>query len=482
MYFRNRMLLGALISGLATAPAHAVFLNPAGLGQALIFPYYVANGATGTLVSVSNTTGDGKALKIRFLEGYNGRDVLTFNLYLSPYDVWVAEVFQSGSGAALVTSDNSCSVPRLSASAAAPSVFSTGSFDGSGPQGKDGGPPGIERTLEGHIEIVEMGTVTGDSLAAIGHLSGTPDSCQTVVDAWKAGSGYWTQNPQTDISPPSGGLNGSAAIINVGLGTVEAYVAEALGGFYAPGGSGSHTSPTALDPTIASGSSTTSTIYANEVPLSLAFAKSIDAVSSLFMADAILNDFVTSSGIGANSEWVITYPTKRFYTDPFYVGANALPPFDTTFGAPQQCLSADYYYFDREENRTSGGIGQSIPPPPYTSLCNDTQTLTFRQGPDFTPTEPSVVLGSNLISGNLAAPFADGWAKVDIAHDYVAAEVPSHRLTDQTGRTLLGQPVVGFLVEEYVNGNVSGALANYTSLYRHKVHTTCKNPSGEPCS
>ena len=36
----------------------------------------------------------------------------------------------------------------------------------------------------------------------------------------------------------------------------------------------------------------------------------------------------------------------------------------------------------------------------------------------------------------------------------------------------------GFSVVEYVNGNIAGALANYTGLYRHKFNRTCEGLTG----
>src|SRR5262249_55941631 len=104
------------VAGIANM-ASAVNLNPDGLGQVLLYPYYTVNNHQGTLLSVVNTTGVGKAVKVRFLEGYNSREVLDFNLFLSKYDVWTANVFKKsdaslgGDGAAIFTGDNTCTAP-----------------------------------------------------------------------------------------------------------------------------------------------------------------------------------------------------------------------------------------------------------------------------------------------------------------------------------------------------------------------------------
>ena len=101
----NRKSLYAALAGLGAlsgmGAAEAVNLTPEGLGQALIYPYYtVRNGANGfaynTLLSVVNTTDTAKAVKVRFLEGKNSKEVLDFNLFLSHHDVWTATIVDGG--------------------------------------------------------------------------------------------------------------------------------------------------------------------------------------------------------------------------------------------------------------------------------------------------------------------------------------------------------------------------------------------------
>src|SRR5262245_24439066 len=90
----------------------AVNLSAEGRGQVLLYPYYTTRpdrapprGVDGepyaTLLSVVNTTPSAKAVRVRFLEGRNGREVLDFNLFLSPFDVWTAAVLPDlGTGGA----------------------------------------------------------------------------------------------------------------------------------------------------------------------------------------------------------------------------------------------------------------------------------------------------------------------------------------------------------------------------------------------
>ena len=163
----RKNLTAAVLAGLAgvagiAGTAEAVNMNPDGLGQVLIYPYYTDNDGNTTLLSVVNTTEEAKAVKVRFLEGFNSREVLDFNLYMSEWDVWVAAIAPSevGVGGATTTnlliSDTSCTVPYLYGDSVAAgeemgvqpflSLAYAGAFN-------DGGPEGIERAAEGHFEI-----------------------------------------------------------------------------------------------------------------------------------------------------------------------------------------------------------------------------------------------------------------------------------------------------------------------------------------
>ena len=99
--------------------AHAVSLNPNGIGQVLLYPYYTVNAGQQTLLTVANTSSVGKVVKLRFLEAYNGRTVLDYNVFLSAHDVYSAVVFKlsdaglPGSGAAVASNDNTCAAPQL---------------------------------------------------------------------------------------------------------------------------------------------------------------------------------------------------------------------------------------------------------------------------------------------------------------------------------------------------------------------------------
>src|SRR6056297_2372465 len=113
---KRNTLTTAVLAGLTgvagmAGVANAVNVNPDGLGQVLLFPYYTTRGGNDTYVSIVNTTEEGKAVKIRFIEALNSREVLDFNIYMSPWDVWTGAITPGDEGAKLVSFDNTCTVP-----------------------------------------------------------------------------------------------------------------------------------------------------------------------------------------------------------------------------------------------------------------------------------------------------------------------------------------------------------------------------------
>ncbi len=104
------------LSSVAFAPAaQAVSLNEnGGTGEVLLFPYYNVNNGFQTAFNIINTKDEYKAVKVRFRESKTSNDVLDFNLYLSPYDMFTMTLSKSASGGVtLSTEDNSCTFPTI---------------------------------------------------------------------------------------------------------------------------------------------------------------------------------------------------------------------------------------------------------------------------------------------------------------------------------------------------------------------------------
>lgn len=109
------MIGGLGFSGAAMAAAGDITVNESGAGVIQIVPYFTAQDGNATVLHVVNTDAEnGKAVKIRFRGASNSDDLLDFQVFLSPNDVWTGMAAANADGVLqLYTSDNSCTLPAF---------------------------------------------------------------------------------------------------------------------------------------------------------------------------------------------------------------------------------------------------------------------------------------------------------------------------------------------------------------------------------
>lgn len=482
--FKQKSLYAAL-AGLgalgATGIAQAVSINPDGLGQVLIYPYYTvrtvptglvgSDAAYNSLMSVVNTTASAKAVKVRFLEGKNSREVLDFNLYLSARDVWTAAIIPTTDGAGVFTKDTSCTVPKVSNSASSPTGFVNYAYVG------DTGGDSLDRTREGYAEIIEMGDVVGSTAAAATHgSSGSPSCTESALTEPTA--------PNNTV-PGSGGLFGSMTIINVLKGEEFAYNATALDGFssrslWANAGS--------IEPTLAAVNPKTSVVVAgpnvfitpNWNANVATGGNPVDPVSAVLMANNVMNEFVLDKETRSSTDWVVTFPTKREYVAVGTGSAQKL--FQNNFRDGKSCDDITLTLYDREERTRQAEQGFSPPPPvKATNICWEANVISYLQGGGALPTKSSAFGSTNFIP--ISTDFVNGWAAMNFAvsgsaHQLVGpGSTVFNTATGATGATasttFVGLPVIGFASVIYENGTLtSGGLniqSNYGANYNHRT-------------
>jgi hypothetical protein len=507
-----KSLLATAIAVAGISPAAAVNLNAGGIGQVLVYPYYTTNRNQQTLVSVVNVTNRVKAVKVRFVEGRNSKPVLDFNLYLSPFDVWQGSVsaFGASGGASLATSDTSCTVPRIVSAL----PFGDSQYTGDNRDWDSSSTPSslaallgaIERTREGHIEMIEMGLLqvgtqpTQLAEEATHSVSGIPFNCQALVNAWSGTTGGWVVNSAANIDTPTGGLYGAAQIVDVANGTLQAYQADAIEGFYTNSAQPGflHRLPGSFAPDLGdadngagliqvqiafgNGVSTTQTVPSRQKIRSRNQPYSWDAVSLVYMRDSIYNEFMTNPVVGGASEWIVTLPTKGAYVDV----ANDLAvrmPFTDAFGDDGRgCEAVFAFYWSREE-QVSGAVPGSIgfdPPPPagqsnVPSLCSAAQVFTFNQSQVATG-GASTIFGGRYPLGIRAvtvsgATFTSGWMRISFDNPLTPGQdnVLNNAVNTPGGIAMAGLPVTGFWAVSYVNRDAQpGILANYGGAVAHR--------------
>jgi hypothetical protein len=474
--FKHKSLYAA-VAGLgalsAAGVAQAVSVNGNGLGQALIYPYYtvraVPSGVAGidaaynSLLSVVNSTASAKAVKVRFLEGKNSREVLDFNLYLSAKDVWTAAIIPTTDGAGIFTADKSCTTPVVSSSSTSPTAFVNYAFSGSN---DDKAGTSLDRTREGYVEIIEMGDLIGATAVAVTHVAGVPP-CTPLGNA------------SADTVPGTGGLFGSMTLINVLRGEDFGYDPTALDGFssialwFAPGD---------IKPNLANVNPKTSVVVAGSNVFITDWtltSNAVDPVSAVLMHNNVYNEFVLDASTKSQTDWVVTFPTKNYY----YTGTTVTKLFQSNFTASGACDDVVLVQYNREEQSVSIPGSFSPPPPTNTdSLCWEANVITFNN---------TNALGSKNVA-NLPTNFSNGW----VSMNFLGSTVPAGRhqlvgggstvFNTKTGGTIgllattfNGLPVVGFAAITFQNetltvGPGASIQSNYGGNFNHKVTTDVK--------
>ena len=493
--FKRKSLYLALVAavssvGIVNTASAAVHINGNGLGEVLIYPYYTTRAGLNTVLSVVNTTASSKAVKVRFTEGKNSREVLDFNLYLSPHDMWTAAITNTANGAMLVTRDKSCTAPAI-ADAGKEFVnfaFSGTALEGIQQSGGDGETQSLDRTREGYFEIIEMGTITNTAInAAITHVANVPANCAVVQAAtmdMSSGTALVVGGQSAEAAHPQGGLAGTASLINVAGGTDFGYDPVVLDSF-APGFvTNLWFSPGSILPDLRS-ADTTSIVFngVTTVTSTWPISKAHNSVNASIMHNNIINEFVLDPIALAGTDWVITMPTKR-YSVPVHNTALAtdatqlFSPFTHKFWLNGACEPVSLSYWNREEGNVS--IVDFSPPAPGggTSLCWETNVVTFNSS--------NVLESVNQV--NVPVNFENGWLRMTFnalnvtvlngqrdANSNVTATLhsaASHSLTSIDGDTYLGLPTVGFMVQDFTNRAAQpGLLATYGGNFNHKYTT-----------
>ncbi|MFZ3323638.1 MAG: hypothetical protein WA190_14800 [Usitatibacter sp.] len=469
MNIRSRISAIALAAlGLAALPAGAVYRDPGGVGQALIYPYYTASSTGGnpfnTLITVVNRGSDSKVIRVRFREGRNAREVASFNLYLGTMDTWTGAVIPDAGGARFITSDQSCVNPPFPPSVGGTTrffEFSNTSFTGSQADGLGTGP---ERVREGFIEMIEMGTLP----TAVAALVNPPTNCAQVQGT----SVVFTANP------PSGNLSGTLTLINVATGmnfTVNAVALAQLSTrpFYRD-----YADPypdftaVEIDPV--------SVLLSPAATSRVTWTSSVDAVASALMTSSLGGETILDSATNSGTDWVVTFPMRPFRQPGSSTGTIPASSYPRAAGSGYQAVQ--FQWTPRDGGPSSSFGATNFDPVPVNSYNVDlalpwaaTVTSFAHGGPAKAgPIAASTVLGSaNAEQVMLPTASEDGAGAFTLGgtmgpstastYDHTAGTVSAQQAT------LTGAPAVGFWVRTYLNGaltcGTATCLGNYGGAY-----------------
>mgnify|MGYP003605751204 FL=1 len=467
------------IGGAATATQ--LTFGDTGIGHMLLVPYFSTQNGNATLLSLVNTdTVNGKAVKVRFRGAKNSDDVFDFQVFLSPGDVWTANVSQNADGKSfLTTEDNSCTRPK---SVNAPFVTSRVS-----------GAKGAE-TLEGYVEIFNMADVapTSSIYNVIKHKNG-------VAPCWNATGAdltNWT-GLSTDkateaayaavgLVNPTTGLMANWTIMNVPKALSWSGTATAIQAVTAAGALGTGnvvyfpqqntpvgttvvanytadpvlTSTTAGVPAAMYDLPDMSTPYLSGVTVPSVQATNL---ATSIATKAVINEFWTDDAIMANTDWVFSMPTRRYAVAVDYKNDKALQNtavvthFDITKNVVKVgdalCVNdpSASSWGREEENEVSANDDVISPgtPEQKKSFCGEVSILSFANGTD---AERSAVLGASIARSDIAAKYQNGWVQISTP-----------------GATNAGLPIIGSAFASAFNQAVDvGTSGNFSVNWNHR--------------
>ena len=458
--------IAAMIGGLGFAGAASAQLavNESGTGHMLLVPYYTAQNGNMSVFHVVNTdTVNGKALKVRFRGASNSDDVLDFQVFMSPGDVWTAAVTQGSDGVAnLVTADGTCTLPAIAKGVAVPFV-------------QDRLPSAMtaadkaNNTREGYVEIFNMADIDSRKLAgyggvgntipvnaplytAIKHVNGTAPCTDAVLQ-----STLTTEASTVGLLPPSDGLTGSWYIINVPQTTTFAGAANAIvatgttNNVFSAQSTGSATLFTA-DPLFKSGVLAAqkydvpdlSTPYVTASSQANADAQAA-ALTTALAHTQVINQYANDASITAKTDWVFSMPTRRYSIAANYkatigsgyatagagvltlpagttddkayrvindqvAGSYFITPGNTTVNAIGQICASSIgaTFYDREETSKTSGAVFSPGTVSQTPLCGEVSVLSFADA-------GASVLGASVARSNVTGAYTNGWGRISFS-------------------------------------------------------------------
>lgn len=523
------ILGGASVSAFAgsttqTATGTGLAFNGDGVGHILIQPYFTAQAGNATLINLVNTdTKYGKAVKVRFRSAGNSDDVLDFQVFLSPGDVWTASVAEGADGRALLTTaDNTCTVPAIPAGGVS---FITNNLPGTFSDADK-----ANWTREGYVEFLNMGdivkkddahpdvrngagdTSTGLLYTAIKHVNGTAPCTRSVLE-----TDLNNNTPDDYLRAPTTGLMANWIVINVPSaaswsgesaalvttgGTMGNIVYSEQNSLTRASGSEAVVAALTADPLLIKNQAVAnfdlpdlSTPYVatalGQAALPLA-PLGTDAVSQTTVSQAesltaalavssVTNEFLTVPGIAGETDWVFSMPTRRYHvaydysvtgtTDArvFRIGNTAVLAY-----APNVANAIEGYFF--AGNTTVDTTAKKICARLNGITSYDQSENTATSGAVFSPGtvtavqfcgegavvrfNGSDVLGASVATANYTNGYTAGWTTIGTVTGKSVAANPAD----------LGLPVLGRSFIQATNANASaGVSGNFGAGNAHRV-------------
>jgi len=507
------------------APGAAAATNLAptvtGVGHILVVPYFTTQGTNATLLNLINTDEtNGKAVKLRFRGASNSDDIFDITIFLSPGDMWTANVSANGELSALTTTDNSCTLPSKADIQSQNGLFKIGRVLGGA----------AAQTREGYIEILNMADVPpgtgplGANSALYTAIKHVPDASGVGVAPCTAATmnaqaadlvvAAGANNPVTrGYSWPTGGLTANWTIVNLADKASFSGEAVAIRANTAAGASGVGNlvffPQTPDNPSFATSAAGAAGFTADPLLQSAGFAAlvanydfpdlstpyvstaAINAAATAAQAQgladtlatlSVTNEYLTGTVADFATDWVFSMPTRRYAVAMNYTATGAARILQnvavnrnfwtgTSGGFAVAPVPVDALGDLRTINTSLSTDGTQLcvtPGAPMRAYDAEENTKnTFVISPDVALRfcgETSVLSFNATASQVLGAKLAASTIKVGFAAGWHTIGLRSaHQPVAPLAGVVYGLPVVGYAAAKAKGVNLGGTWAHRTS-------------------
>jgi hypothetical protein len=395
------------VAGTAGAQTTASFLafNPDGVGHILIVPYFSTQSGNATLLNIVNTdTVNGKAVKVRFRGASNSDDVFDFQLFLSPGDVWAANVSKGPNGLSQLThSDNSCTLPANVKREFITSRLNTVDLSGDAL---------ANETREGYVEILTMGDIPSVSgttsvwFATKHNSAGVAPCTASILESLTIAD--------TRLNNPTTGLFANWTIINVPQTTTwtgEATAIEARTSTGAAGRGNNVYWPQTADPltygqiiansadALFQAGDIINAAYYDLPDLSTPYVISAigpcpfcqaNELSDALAVRQVAGEFLSTPGLSASTDWVVSMPTRRYYAAVDYSAELPADKLVTNYNdnvvLNPQAIRAVYFRNDNTEMGSASNGGKAY------QICVKANAVRFWSREEQSPQDSGIVI------------------------------------------------------------------------------------------
>lgn len=458
---KNAFLVAFICSAIPFNSSHsAVHLSTTETGSAIIVPFYTVSNQMNTLLSLNNTTGDNKAVKIHFKEAKNGDLLASFNVYLTGYDMWTMGMGQvpsiNGARMRMVSNDESCTVGF--------------------PNNQDIAMSNDWLWENGIIEIIEMGTVDPTE-APLVHRN-----CELIDQMWQTDQ-VWANNNEDQMSAASGGLHAEVTLMDIEQGHSANIPIIHMNNFLGNDNI-QHTAAGEPTPNLSSGSKE-SLVMIDGQAIATTWPTGYEAVSALLMHNTLRNEYNLDPIVAAKTDWIVSFPTMSYHLS----NPNTIKPFRSN---NMNDVWFPYFYshnisiFNRSGFETYFSCGLGTCPPIPTDTVQHTVVNFVTQAAENYYQHPINPLLTNASANNtqiIVVPngysgysheFENGTIRItlDPNHGYTVANDRGTESSDSNIRhEYYGLPVVGFTYSSFTNAAAQpGLLAQYAFLREHFGH------------